>query len=118
MGSWFVTRHLQQLHTNDVHITAIYESIRRHLALVKLGEGGRGEDKARGISESLAKSGEVQGARNQRHIRRRRTARCIGAEAMPEAETGRDFGTGDGSFNSHVVGVFGDPNRKSGTRNR
>ena len=32
MGRWFVTRHLQQLHTNHVHITAIYESIRRHLA--------------------------------------------------------------------------------------
>ena len=32
MGGWYVTRHLQQLHTNDVDITAIYESIRRHLA--------------------------------------------------------------------------------------
>ena len=118
MGRWFVTRRLQQLHTNYVHITAIYESIRRHLALVKLWGGGGGGDKAGGISESLAKSGEVQGARHQRHMRRRRAARCIGAEAMPEAETGRDFGTGDGSFNSHVVAVFGGPNRKSGTRNR
>jgi len=40
MGRWYVTRHLQQLHTNDVDITAIYESIRRHLALVKLWGGG------------------------------------------------------------------------------
>ena len=77
-----------------------------------------GGNKARGISDSLAKSGEVQGARNQRHIRRRRAAPCIGVEAMPEAETGRDFGTGDGSFSSHVVAVFGGPNRESGTRNR
>ena len=115
MGRWYVTRHLQQLHTNDVDITAIYESIRRHLALIKLWGGG---NKARGISESFAKSGEVQGARNQRHITRRHAASCIGAEAKSEAETGRDFEIGDGSINSHVVGEFGEPNRKSGARNR
>jgi len=56
MGRWYVTRHLQQLHTNDVDITAIYESIRRHLALIKLWAGGTKRGEFQTAWQKVAKS--------------------------------------------------------------
>ena len=56
MGRWYVTRHLQQLHTNDVDITAIYESIRRHLALIKLWAGGTKRGEFQKAWQKVAKS--------------------------------------------------------------
>ena len=56
MGRWFVTRHLQQLHTNHVHITAIYESIRRHLVLIKLWAGGTKRGEFQTAWQKVAKS--------------------------------------------------------------